>query len=595
MMNSNNVLYGEGLSRRWASGKKFTAKNNCKKMSEESPQFAFEDAKAYLQMTNENGKSVYDILLDLVSYLQEHNTLTTINVRDLIKFLVVDSFKQGEKAGYEELWNLARPNPESCSKAREIIDLLSKQKEVMNGIFSKRRAELNALSEKKQEDAGDADPAEAPPSYKYLYSNPQGVSNLIEDFYAFETVGIALPKEEISKLQIAMYNLKSQKKLNYVRFFGKILGTSSNYYIFESNYYFEEKVEEDDVHESGGKPGINRFTYWVLSPMSKSEGNSVGFTSFEKLPDANPSHINAARNINTLFTGNLKSSISSYPEFPGLEASYLRCQIARISHACTLAPQGLFDETEIKQDDADDADENNKKKNEIKYKELLPPMVSEKEGFELKNPDDMKSLEQWVHIFPGILKTGYVTKIKAPGDDEGASEETDKDPVIPALRSLNEDEAMKKSKEIQKTPKKEVEEGEDATEEEGKDTNKGGPCWRVRSSNTNKLTCHHKSFKTVLLSSLRWEGAHTFYRLTGPQCHFGTVYIGNGVKSTGVPFTPVFPPKVVDETKEPVDQVDPKPNDEKRMLQGLEPGPQEVENPEVQEGDEAGDDVEDDE
>ncbi|EFC43249.1 hypothetical protein NAEGRDRAFT_49798 [Naegleria gruberi] len=533
-------------------------------MSQGSPQVLFEDAKAYLQTTNENGKSIYDMLIDIVSYLQDHKDAKEINLKKLVEQLSEDGFKYGERSGFDELWKLSKPNPESCNKAREIVEVLSKQQNVMKEEFSKRKKAIEELNVKKDgDDDNQDDPVEENPDIMYLYSNEDGVSNLIEDFYALELVGVGLPHEEIAKLSVAIQNLKSSKSLRYLRFVGKILGIESHYYVVESNYYFKEKVPQDKIHESGGKAGLNRFTYWVL--RSKDS-----LTNFVNLPDVTPQQINAARNISKLFTGNLEKEIISYPPFPGNEANYLRAQIARIVHSTTIAPFDLFEEREVTEANDEDDDDSNekKKKNEIKYKEVLPPPVKTK-AFELKDPEGMKSLEHWVHLYPGILKSGFITKEPLPGDQEPADPEDDKDPEVPSFKLLQEDDGLKKCKEAGASPKKKSE--DDDNDDDGENKEAKLSCWKVSFSNVRKQTCHHKSFKVVMLSSLRWQGAHTFYRNIGPICHFGNVYIGYGIKNTGIPYTPILPSKVVEDVKEPVDQVDPKPNDAKRMLQGLEP------------------------
>src|SRR3989338_11693987 len=100
-------------------------------MSRNSPQALFEDAKAYLQTTNENGKSIYDMLLEIVTYLQEHKDTKEINLKKLLEQLSEDGFKHGERSGIDELWKLSKPYPDSCNKAREIVDILLKQQETM--------------------------------------------------------------------------------------------------------------------------------------------------------------------------------------------------------------------------------------------------------------------------------------------------------------------------------------------------------------------------------------------------------------------------------------------------------------------------------
>jgi hypothetical protein len=46
--------------------------------------------------------------------------------------------------------------------------------------------------------------------------------------------------------------------------------------------------------------------------------------------------VKAARCIKRLLTGRLSSAVSSYPRFPGTEASYLRAQVTR--GTCLVTP-----------------------------------------------------------------------------------------------------------------------------------------------------------------------------------------------------------------------------------------------------------------
>lgn len=60
------------------------------------------------------------------------------------------------------------------------------------------------------------------------------------------------------------------------------------------------------------------------------------------LDDVTPSQIRSARSVHKLLTGDLDSSVGGFPAFPGRERHYLRAQIARIAHATTLCPTGLY-------------------------------------------------------------------------------------------------------------------------------------------------------------------------------------------------------------------------------------------------------------
>jgi len=97
-----------------------------------------------------------------------------------------------------------------------------------------------------------------------------------------------------------------------------------------------------------------------------------------------------------LFTGDLNRSIESYPAFPGSEAHYLKCQLARITHASFLGrllikvPRGVYkvnDETQ-----------------EVEFDE---------EG---KMPElgELASLDNWVHFHSNILQAGRVTHYISP-------------------------------------------------------------------------------------------------------------------------------------------------------------------------------------
>jgi radial spoke head protein 4A len=49
-------------------------------------------------------------------------------------------------------------------------------------------------------------------------------------------------------------------------------------------------------------------------------------------------------------TGNLNAGLNTNPPFPGKERHFLRAQIARISHSCTLVPVGMYGEAESEEE-----------------------------------------------------------------------------------------------------------------------------------------------------------------------------------------------------------------------------------------------------
>lgn len=54
-------------------------------------------------------------------------------------------------------------------------------------------------------------------------------------------------------------------------------------------------------------------------------------------------HVEVARMIVHLPTGNLNAGIDSCPPFPGKERHFLRAQLARVQHNTELCPKGMFE------------------------------------------------------------------------------------------------------------------------------------------------------------------------------------------------------------------------------------------------------------
>jgi hypothetical protein len=56
-----------------------------------------------------------------------------------------------------------------------------------------------------------------------------------------------------------------------------------------------------------------------------------------------PEHVQVAKMIKYIFTGNLNASVNSNPPFPGKERHLLRAQLTRITHATSIIPKGLLE------------------------------------------------------------------------------------------------------------------------------------------------------------------------------------------------------------------------------------------------------------
>jgi radial spoke head protein 4A len=114
------------------------------------------------------------------------------------------------------------------------------------------------------------------------------------------------------------------------------LGTQKDYYIVEGSKDAPEEENPDPNAEKRGD-GVNTNVYWV--------SNSV-VDEWVELPDLKPKDLSDSRKIKMLFTGDLERDIITNPFFKAKEKNYLRAQIARISHATTLTPKGLYRSTE---------------------------------------------------------------------------------------------------------------------------------------------------------------------------------------------------------------------------------------------------------
>lgn len=91
------------------------------------------------------------------------------------------------------------------------------------------------------------------------------------------------------------------------------------------------------------------------------------------------------------------------PEFDGREKEFLRAQIARITYATTLGPDGLYDKEE---------DGNN----------LL---LKDEEGRDVKGTLDLNSHESWVWMRPGLLPSGLLKAKEVDEDAEDADANKD--------------------------------------------------------------------------------------------------------------------------------------------------------------------------
>ena len=219
-----------------------------------------------------------------------------------------------------------------------------------------------------------------------------GLPNVVEELAMFEHAGVGLAREEGYRLFLAMAQLKQAHGLASIRLFGKVLGTTSDYYVVEGKHATPPTPTPPSKNPSEPElpgAGLNECVYFVASGAAGA---------FEQLPDVLPEQVAASFRIKKLFTGDLDApvartptltrtlaltrtsfepspspalltltltlphsrphphphptppltptptltpnpnQVACYPPFPGKEREYLRTQIARIAQAANPSP-----------------------------------------------------------------------------------------------------------------------------------------------------------------------------------------------------------------------------------------------------------------
>lgn len=309
----------------------------------------------------------------------------------------------------------------------------------------------------------------------------------------FAAVGAGLGRVETIMAYLAIKQLGEDPKLmlKTVRFFGKFLGTSGDYFVFEATLKTPEPATEPEegAEQEYGRPisklpseengtGSNKNVYFVCSFLGGS---------FTRLPDVKPLMVTSALSLKKFLTGKLDSEVSAYPPFPGREAEFLRAQIAIIASETVLCPSGLY--TTEGEDSLD---------------------VLENEDFAEPAYSDVAS---WVHLNPSLNSQGRCLWYTAPpveGEEESADALTPE--PIKILTSASDDE----------------------------DINEGIPAWTVVCSSTIPGLKH----VTYAMRSNKYPGAIAVAKGSS----FSNMYVGYGIST--VPLKPPFPPVVSAEAVE---------------------------------------------
>lgn len=317
------------------------------------------------------------------------------------------------------------------------------------------------------------------------------------DSRVYQWAGIGFGDNETLLLAKSLKHLAGSA--TSVRLWGKIQGTQKDYYIAEGISEAGVTEEEKPAGFEARGSGVNKFVYWATnSPLE----------AWVQLPDLTPSDLQAAREVKVFFSGDLEKKIITNPFFFKREKHFLRAQIARISFGTAIVPKGMYRTVEENDKEIED---NNPAEGAIQ----IPSTLS------------MGKLDMWVHHTQNILKCNRVTHIdQSEGDETGEVMKRIEaaDPYEKRLKSVILDSKVK-----------------------------GGlPAWTVKQCGesdvfgTPKNPNDKLNFGTVVVRSLQWPGANTFFSAG----RWFSIYVGDGLKYEQKTFYPVFPPKIRDDPSE---------------------------------------------
>ena len=233
------------------------------------------------------------------------------------------------------------------------------------------------------------------------------INHYMEDILSqskmLEWAGVSFGQNEWYKLRLAMKKLLVENNCEYIRFFGKIYGINSDYYILQG-IVKDYPMKNPPKHvESRGNEGINRYTFWV--------SNSV-LEYWNELPDITAEQLAASRLFKYILTGDLNSKVKSFMPFPGKEMHLLKCQIIRILHSSSIVPKGYQKLSDNFKDQLEGKI--------TEYDEEYKPLSFE----EMKDPEFANWAHEYAYIYPSgkvidPLVENQVERMKGIGEDEG--------------------------------------------------------------------------------------------------------------------------------------------------------------------------------
>ncbi|XP_014477558.1 PREDICTED: radial spoke head protein 6 homolog A [Dinoponera quadriceps] len=303
--------------------------------------------------------------------------------------------------------------------------------------------------------------------------------NMLDLFFYLEQTGVGLPRHEMVLLNLSIRKLASEVPVENIRFWGKVLGKPKNYYVVEAELQADEltrRLEEEAEREkeerakveskaeaaaklaeeeatTGNEVAVgaagateilredegSRVSEFVLpslpvnpwQPVTEVPAerigsglnkkvyfvcNAPGLDEWIELPAVTPQQIVIARQIVRYCTGNLETTIRSFPPFPGTEKNYLRAQIARISAATHISPIGAFTLAGELEDEEMEEEERRMEGNLLENANYEPLPI-----------EDLADPSNWCHHSPYILEQGRTVWWSPEREEEIANEELDEE------------------------------------------------------------------------------------------------------------------------------------------------------------------------
>ena len=435
----------------------------------------YDDLKKILKSSD--GHELYSHLIESFNTLVLHYPDEALDKLEEVSYLLKDS----DQSKIRQFLNL-----DNKKDIKTMTECQKSYTEQAAGLFPKAAEAAE----------GDEDAAEPTTAGK--------ISNLHADSEVLEWAGVSFGDTETYRLQVSLTRLCIMTSSERMRLWGKIYGTSSDYYIAEGFVAAEDDGSEKPKGFEERGTGVNTNVYWVTD-------NSLN--KWTMLPDISPEQLQAARDIKVKFTGDLERKIITNPFFHGQEKHYLRAQIARISHSTTIMPGGMH---KLQEDNA---------------KEIEP--IEFEEGKEYKpSTESQTDMKNWVHSIKSILKCNRVSHMEQEGDEgEGESEEVKKDPAEPRLKPILDDVSPA---------------GEDSA-------------WILRlvgdQTRTPGIKGKSYHYGVVVVRSTVWIGAVTCWK----NDKFLQIYVGDGLKNESNTYYPVYPPSIPDDPEDLVEMPEPTP------------------------------------